>query len=170
MTRPAQLPSVKARQGRRAGIVSRAAGSVVDLLIVFLIDILILLIVAVIRPIFGGSFGLPQVAEVGGGPLYPILLLLYLTYGWGLNGQTFGKILVGLRVVRSDGSDVSFVRGFLRALTYIVFPIGLLWALVSRRNASLQDLLIDTAVVHDWGFAEGPARAARATARARESL
>ena len=79
------------------------------------------------------------------------MLLGYLAYGWGLSGRTVGQILIGLRVVREDGTDVSFARGVARAALYLVFPIGLLWAAVSDRNASLQDLVLGTAVVHDWG-------------------
>jgi uncharacterized RDD family membrane protein YckC len=32
----------------------------------------------------------------------------------------------------------------------VLFPIFLLWALVSKRNAGIHDLLLSTAVVHDW--------------------
>ena len=52
-----------------------------------------------------------------------------------------------------DGSDLSPPRGLLRALLYLIFPPGFLWAAVSGRNASLQDLVLRTSVVHDWGFA-----------------
>jgi hypothetical protein len=31
-------------------------------------------------------------------------------------------------------------------------PAGLLWILASRRNASLQDLVVGTAVVYDWAY------------------
>jgi hypothetical protein len=29
-------------------------------------------------------------------------------------------------------------------------PVGLFWSAVSRRNASVQDLLFSTSVVYDW--------------------
>jgi uncharacterized RDD family membrane protein YckC len=35
---------------------------------------------------------------------------------------------------------------------YVLFPAGLLWILASRRNASLQDLIVRTAVVYDWAY------------------
>jgi uncharacterized RDD family membrane protein YckC len=38
-----------------------------------------------------------------------------------------------------------------RAVLYVVFLPGILWAAVSRRNASIQDLIVGTAVVYDWG-------------------
>ena len=58
---------------------------------------------------------------------------------------------MGLRAVGRDGSDLSPWRGFWRAVLYLLFLPGILWALVSKRNASVQDLLLRTAVVYDWG-------------------
>jgi uncharacterized RDD family membrane protein YckC len=34
----------------------------------------------------------------------------------------------------------------------VLFPAGLLWVLASRRNASVQDLIVGTAVVYDWAY------------------
>jgi uncharacterized RDD family membrane protein YckC len=39
-----------------------------------------------------------------------------------------------------------------RAVLYVLFPAGLLWVLASRRNASVQDLVVGTAVVYDWAY------------------
>jgi hypothetical protein len=36
-----------------------------------------------------------------------------------------------------------------RAFFCTVFPLGLLWVLVSQRNHSVQDVLLRTAVVYD---------------------
>jgi hypothetical protein len=36
----------------------------------------------------------------------------------------------------------------------VMFPLGLLWAVFSRRRRSLQDILVRSAVVYDWA-AEG---------------
>jgi uncharacterized RDD family membrane protein YckC len=41
-------------------------------------------------------------------------------------------------------------RSLLRAVTCVVFPIGLFWAALSKRNASVQDLVFGTSVVYDW--------------------
>ncbi len=78
------------------------------------------------------------------------MLLAYLAYGWGLNGRTVGMVMMGLRAVGRDGSDLSPWRGFWRAVLYLLFLPGILWALVSKRNASVQDLLLRTAVIYDW--------------------
>jgi uncharacterized RDD family membrane protein YckC len=34
----------------------------------------------------------------------------------------------------------------------VLFPAGLLWVLASRRNASIQDLVVGTVVVYDWAY------------------
>ena len=88
--------------------------------------------------------------------LVALLLLAYLGYGWGLEGRTLGKTAMGLRVVRDDGSDLSPLRGVARAALYLLILPGILWAAFSGRNASLQDLVLGTSVVYDWGLAAPP--------------
>jgi uncharacterized RDD family membrane protein YckC len=63
-----------------------------------------------------------------------------------------GKQIAGLRVVDRAGRRLSLWRSFCRALLYVLFPAGLLWVLASRRNASVQDLVVRTAVVYDWAY------------------
>lgn len=157
MTRVEQLGRVRALQEQRAGLVSRTAADIIDLVVAFVIVIFLVALVWLIGLFFDGPTDFASTAGGTRGTLFPLVLLLYLAYGWGLNGQTFGKLLLGLRVVRGDGGDVSFMRGLGRAVLYVVFPIGLAWALVSSKNASVQDLLLRTAVVHDWGLAATPA-------------
>lgn len=156
MTRPAVDPQVRARQRRRAGIVSRAIADLIDLLVVLLIAWLIAAATALIRAVLGGRLEV-LLPEPSGRALFMfVLLVAYLAYGWGLNGRTLGKLVIGLRVVRDDGSDLSFGRALWRAFLYAVFPIGLLWAVISRKDASVQDLLLGTAVMYDWGAIAEP--------------
>ncbi len=156
MTRPANDPQVRALQGRRAGVVSRAFADLVDLFVVVILALLLLVMIASVRALFVGelSFELPTLAARA--PLFLVLLVAYLTYGWGLNGRTLGKLVLGLRVVGAAGEDISFARGLGRAVFSVVVPIGFLWAILSRKNASLQDLALRTAVIYDWGFEPQP--------------
>lgn len=92
-----------------------------------------------------------------------VLLSLALVQIWGLTrtGQTLGKRLAGLKIVRSDGSEAGFTRAFL--LRYAAF--GLLCAVVpvlgwlvaplidgillfEQSGRTLHDLLADTQVVN----------------------
>jgi hypothetical protein len=51
-----------------------------------------------------------------------------------------------------------------RAVVYVVFPLGLLWSAVSSSRRSLQDVLVGSVVVYDW-HRDGGARLAEAYAR-----
>jgi len=147
--------AVRARQGRRAGIASRLLAAAIDVVVVVFLMIALLIVGAGIRALFTGDLELELLNDELRGPLATLVLLAYLAYGWGLNGRTVGKVLMGLRAVGRDGSDLSPWRGFWRAVLYLIFLPGILWALVSKRNASVQDLLLRTAVVYDWGHHSG---------------
>lgn len=159
MSRLAEHPEVRERLGTRAGIVSRLIADAIDLVAVVLIAMVALVVATAIRGLFSGDFEFVSVPQPARGTLAAILLIAYLGYGWGLEGRTLGKTAMGLRVVRDDGSDLSPVRGMVRAVLYFLVLPGILWALVSRRNASLQDLVLRTSVIHDWGVVAPPPRA-----------
>ena len=155
MTLARTTPEVRARQGRRAGIASRLAAAAVDVVVVILLEIGLLIIAAGIRALFTGRLEIELSDGEIRGPVAVIILLAYLAYGWGLNGRTVGMVAMGLRAVGRNGSDLSPWRGFWRAVLYLIFLPGILWVLVSKRNASVQDLLLGTAVVYDWGHHSG---------------
>jgi hypothetical protein len=46
----------------------------------------------------------------------------------------------GLRVLSDGRGRLGWARAFLRALLYVIFPVGLLWSAVSRRGRGLDDL------------------------------
>lgn len=153
MTRIADTADARARQGRRAGIVSRSIATAIDLLVAIGVGFALLVMISAVVGLFTRGFDLLMPSQPARGILSAALLVAYLGYGWGLGGRTVGKVVMGLRVVGEDGADIPTWHGLLRALAYLVFPAGFLWALVSHRNASLQDMVTRTAVVHDWGFA-----------------
>ena len=92
-------------------------------------------------------FGVLAGALVGG------VLLPSVYYGYFLStqGATPGKKLLGLAVIRPDGSGVSFVRGMCRywatSLSGIICGIGYLMALFDDEKRALHDHLCDTRVV-----------------------
>ena|SRR5437899_2232804 len=138
-------------QGHRAGFVSRMVADVVDGIVLVAIGFATLLSVALIvfliRP---RSFAIPDVPLSALLPVAAVLVLGYFGYGWSGPGRTVGKELTGLRVVDTSGRLLSVRRALLRAAFYVVFPAGLLWSVLSRRSASVQDLVVRTAVVYDW--------------------
>jgi len=141
----------RAHQWQRAGIVSRLVADVIDIVFVLVAGVVLLALVAGVRALFSHGFHFLTIPQPGRGVAAGALLVVYLWVGWGLNGRTVGKMTMGLRAVQADGRDLSPTRALARALLYLLFPIGFLWVAVSHRNASVQDLLLRTAVVHDWG-------------------
>lgn len=138
-------------QGRRAGVISRVLADGIDLVVVLASLAGTYLVIAaarfLVRP---RAFTWPELSALNLGTLGWILLVAYLTIGWANTGRTFGKTVLGLRVIDTGGGRPRLRRAFVRAVLCAVFPIGLFWCVVSHRNASVQDLLVRTAVVYDW--------------------
>ncbi len=69
--------------------------------------------------------------------------------------RTPGKAVIGLRVVRRDGSPLEPRRAVLRLLafplTFLTVGVGFVGLLVGRESRALHDVLVGTAVVYDWG-------------------
>jgi uncharacterized RDD family membrane protein YckC len=82
--------------------------------------------------------------------IFLVALVLSLTVGWATTGRTAGCQVLGLRVVTHRGDRLGVVRALVRAIFVAVFPFGLFWAAVSSRNRSVQDVVLQTSVVHDW--------------------
>lgn len=68
-------------------------------------------------------------------------------------GATFGKMALGLRIVRFDGAQLSFGRATARHFAkYMVTPmvplaIGYIMAAFTNRKRALHDILADTLVI-----------------------
>lgn len=138
-------------QGARAGIVSRVAAALVDVVAVAVIGVLAVLLFAVVRALLSaGPFNIPRLRLAGTLSTGPALLFAYLAFFWATTGRTLGTQLVGLRVVAGNRASLGPLRAMLRAALCVLFPVGLLWVVVSRRNESVQDLVLRTAVVYDW--------------------
>jgi uncharacterized RDD family membrane protein YckC len=145
-----------ALQGRRAGFVSRLLAAVIDLCLLWLLGLGIVLLASVVRfVVLGPPFVVANLPPVTLTPASFAAGVVYLTYFWGTTGRTPGQHVFGLRVVDRGGRHLGAIRAVLRSALYLVFPIGLLWIVVSRRNASLQDLVVRSAVVYDWAHGTG---------------
>ena len=66
------------------------------------------------------------------------LLLGYFPYFWKTSGQTPGKRLLGLRVVRTSGHKLSLGRAILRLVGYLLstlaLNLGYLWIVFDRKK------------------------------------
>lgn len=79
-----------------------------------------------------------------------LLAVAYLTAAWATSGRSYGAAVLGLRVLSAGQAPLGWTRSALRAVTCIAFPIGLLWAGISRQRRSVQDALVRSVVVYDW--------------------
>jgi uncharacterized RDD family membrane protein YckC len=153
VTRPVRNPHAKALQGHRAGFVSRVVADAVDLGVVWAIGLSALLFAGVVRYLLTGPpFRTPNLPSWLGAVAGLLIAVGYLTSGWTATGRTVGKQVAGLRLLDRDGHRLPLRRALPRAVLCVLFPAGLLWILVSRRNASVQDLLVGTAVIYDWSY------------------
>jgi uncharacterized RDD family membrane protein YckC len=154
--RPHRTPSVypaaaAQEQGRPAGVVSRTVAMVIDAIVVVVEGLVLYAVVVTVRLMHKPrAFTWPTVTWPEAVTVLGVLCVIYLTWGWTNTGRSVGGRLMGLRVTERDGGRLGVVRAIARALVCTLFPLGLYWCAVSRRRASIQDLLFRTTVVYDW--------------------
>ncbi|HWC71440.1 MAG TPA: RDD family protein [Actinomycetota bacterium] len=139
------------RQGMLAGIVSRVGAMVID----FAYAVVFLGAAYVAYAGFrfmrdARGFTWPQPTFQQSLTIGATVVVLMLTISWSTTGRTMGMRLMGLRLLGRRRERIGTVLAFARALACVVFPLGLFWSAVSRRNASVQDLIFGTSVVYDW--------------------
>ena len=84
-----------------------------------------------------------------------IIGLVYFGWLWGTRGQTLGYMALGMRVIRTDGSDISIGRAAVRyialwvsaALCAIPLIISAFMVGLGQRKQAIHDLVADTVVV-----------------------
>lgn len=85
-----------------------------------------------------------------------VLLLLYFLFMTRFAGQTLGKMVMGIRVLKSNGEkltwgSVIFREGFGRFISQMLW-IPYLLVLFLPQKMALHDLFADTVVVHERTF------------------
>ncbi len=77
----------------------------------------------------------------------------YFTFCQGAWGQTLGKMIFGLRVIRKDGQPLGFGRALARTFFYflsgIPFLLGFLWIALSPEKRGWHDGLAGTMVIRE---------------------
>lgn len=159
-----------------AGLWKRFAASFIDSIVTTIISYALMIPLMLIGVGVMGAGGSDNPFATGAGlasmlAIYPVLFLAPCVYfGWMQSSSlqaSLGKLAVGIKVTRTDGQRMSFWRGFLRSLAYLVFTMvtcglgvlisGLMVALTERKQA-LHDMLCDTLVVDKWAFTAHPER------------
>jgi uncharacterized RDD family membrane protein YckC len=153
MTRDIRYAEARSLQGHRAGFASRLVADVLDFGVAWLLGLSALAAAGVVSYLLTGPpLQLPVLPNWLDATAGATIAVFYLGLSWAATGRSVGKQVAGLRVVDRAGRRMSLWRSFARAVLYVLFPAGLLWVLASRRNASLQDLIVKTAVVYDWAY------------------
>lgn len=125
--------------------------AVVERLVAFVLDSIILSVVSVAIIIPGALLGDTGIALFG--LLAVVASLAYVLLLEGIYGYTPGKYVMGLVVVKSDGSPCTIGASVIRNLLLIVdqlpfmYLIGIVLLFVTDRSQRVGDLAADTVVV-----------------------
>jgi uncharacterized RDD family membrane protein YckC len=88
---------------------------------------------------------------VGGAPLGFLVALAYFAGMWAWRQTTVGGIVLGLKVVREDGQDLSFPVALVRCLfagfSILVLFLGFFWIAWDREKQGWHDKIAGTVVV-----------------------
>jgi uncharacterized RDD family membrane protein YckC len=142
------------RQGRYAGAVTRFAAYVVDLLVLVTSFTLAVQAVEYLGPrVIGVEISLADDPTVGSTGLMA-WALVYFSYPLATFGRTAGMGVLGLLLVRADGTDGGPGRAVVRVVAFplsiLTFGLGFLPILLRRDRRALHDLIAGTAVVYGW--------------------
>lgn len=142
--------AARSMQGERAGFFTRTIAAIIDVVITGAIVLGIWvagwLFLLVFSPSAGANLPQPGYFLLGG---YAVLWA-YWTWAWATSGRSPGQSLMGVRVLDRHDRRPSWGLAAVRSAFCVLFPIGILWTIVSRRNRSVQDVVLRTSVVHDW--------------------
>ena len=92
-----------------------------------------------------------------------VIVFIPFVYFWitvAMSGQTVGKALLGLRIVRMDGRRPGFIWALVRTLAYLVSMVplfaGFLWILVDSNRRGWHDHIAGSRVVFGREREPGP--------------
>jgi uncharacterized RDD family membrane protein YckC len=155
-------------QGRYAGSVSRFLAFVIDAAVSAGLFALGLAAASLVAQVVTGHSVSWNRTNIIVAIIFVAWEFFYFGYSWAASGRSFGMAVLGIRVVRADGTALEPRQGIVRALvfplSFLFFGLGFLGILVQREHRALHDLIAGTAVIYAWD-----ARAARLRFLAREA-
>ena len=134
-------PSTSLSSAPKAGFWIRVLAFIIDSVILGVIN----LIVATIL----------NQSTTGRSGIQTLLGIIYFSYFWSASsvwpGQTIGDKLLNLRVIKTDGSDISIVQAFIRYvglfISFLVIFIGVIWVAFDPDKQGWHDKIAGTYVV-----------------------
>jgi uncharacterized RDD family membrane protein YckC len=144
-----------------AGFFSRFEAFVIDLVILSLVQLVGSAFIQTMIEFFRLSGVVTRIQSLladsriefaAGVTLMTLLVILYFVFFWTLVGYTPGKAILGLRVVRTNGSKLSYYRSLVRFFSYWVSAIpiflGFFWVLWDSKRQGWHDKVAGTLVVY----------------------
>lgn len=175
MTLPDEMLSIETPENvafgyNVAGIGSRFLAALIDTAVIVMLELTVFFVSSL-------AMSVSAIADTLGVWAAAILGLLSFAIFWGYyiffemlwNGQSLGKRLVGLRVIRLDGTPVtlaeSVIRNLVRLIDFLPFGygIGVVTMFINSQARRLGDLAAGSLVVHDGGEISVQSIAARQT-------
>jgi uncharacterized RDD family membrane protein YckC len=155
-------------RGHYAGFVTRLLAFLLDAAILFIVGSVTVLISTYLLSLVG--FDVSQCAtHVTTNTIYGwlcafslfiapflggVFAVAYVLIFWTLAGQTPGKAIMGVRIVRLDGQHMSLWNSIRRLIGYAislaVLGVGFLWMLADDQRQGWHDKLAQTCVVYSW--------------------
>ena len=161
MTRSRTREPEPSLTGHYAGVVTRLTSYVIDAFLVSAIfSVVSAGLVWLVNLIVGGDYDASDVGSLAGGIIFLVWVFLYFWLPMAVWGRTIGMAIMGLELVRRDGSRVGAGRVAIRVITFplsfLLLGLGFIGILVGREHRALQDVFAGTTIVYAWD-----ARAAR---------
>jgi uncharacterized RDD family membrane protein YckC len=146
-----------------AGLGSRFLAVLLDMLIQFAVNVVLVIVIAIAATIPATQRHLGGMSETAGKWFVAGIVFAYFLLYWGYyslfeafrNGQTPGKHVMKIRVIKDSGRQITFFEALTRNLLRLVdllpgfYLVGSVSIMVTRQNKRLGDLLADTIVVHE---------------------
>ena len=124
----------------KIGFLTRALATIIDFVVLWIIGSILNSI------LFGGD-------AVRGNGLSTLIGLAYFLYFWSSygHGQTIGNRVMKIRVVKTNGSELSLTDAFIRyiglILSCVVIFIGVIWVAFDANKQGWHDKIAGTYVV-----------------------
>jgi len=133
-------------QTRYAGFWRRLAAYFIDGIIIGIVTAIIYFITSIL--VFRNVY-----IAIVGSLLSIIISIVYFVGFWAWLGQTPGKMAIGVKIVKLDGSPIGFGVALLRFIGYIISSIilyiGFLMIAFLGRKRGLHDLIAGTVVISE---------------------
>lgn len=150
MTAPSAWQAPEPEVGPAPGVEFAGFGA---RLVAYIVDTIVITLIIIALAIAAGLLviALPILSIA---PILAIIAvpLLYFPYYWQKSGQTPGKKMMGIKVVRdTDGGPLTWGTAIIRLVGYwvsgLVFYLGYIWVFIDKRKRGWHDLIASTVVI-----------------------